>query len=73
MKEFIIHSKDSIRKEDKSTVMSLRIDLELQAKYDDLAAKSGYSRNQLMCMALQYAIDNLKFIESEEESVTPQQ
>ena len=25
MKEFIIHSKDSVRKEDKSTVMSLRI------------------------------------------------
>lgn len=65
-KEFIIHPKNPIRKEDKSVVMSLRIDRELQAKYDDLASKSNRSRNELMCMALRYALDNLKFIADEE-------
>ena len=35
----------------------------LQQKYDELSAKSGHSRNELITMALQYAIDNLHFVE----------
>lgn len=43
--------------------MTIRLERELQEQYDDLSAKSGRSRNELMCMALRYALDNLKFVE----------
>lgn len=60
--KFIVKQKGAEKKEEKSVVMTLRLDKELQEKYDDLAAKSDRSRNELMCMALQYAIEQLEFI-----------
>ena len=53
------------KKEDKSITMTIRLDRELQEEYDELAAKSGRSRNELMCKALRYALDNLKFVDTE--------
>ena len=49
----------------KSITMTIRLDRELQEEYDELAAKSGRSRNELMCKALRYALDNLKFVDTE--------
>ena len=43
-------------------VISLRISETMKQEFDTLAGKSDYSRNQIMCMALQYALDNLQFI-----------
>ena len=63
MTKFVVKSKDLDKKDDKYIIMSLRIERELQEAYDDLAAKSGRSRNELMCMALRYALENLEFIE----------
>ena len=60
--KFVVHRKKYERKEDTSVVMSLRMDRELQEEFDALAAKSDRSRNELMCMALRYALDNLEFI-----------
>ena len=65
---FIVRPKNADKKEDKTTLMTLRLDRELQKKYDNLATLSGRSRNELMCMALQYAIDNLKFIPEHSEA-----
>lgn len=42
--------------------MTLRIGCELQEEFDSLASKSDRSRNELMCMALRYALDHLEFI-----------
>lgn len=56
-----------VYKEEKTINMSLRIDKELQGKYDAWAAKTNRSRNELMCMALAYAMDNIEFIEEQEE------
>ena len=61
-KKFIVIPKKNTKKEDKAIVMTLRMDKELQAEFDKLALKSNYSRNELMCMALRYALNNLKFI-----------
>lgn len=61
-KEFIVRAKNLDTKEDKSVIMTIRLDKELQAQYDVLATQSGRSRNELMCMALRYALSNLKFI-----------
>ena len=65
--KFVVHRKKYERKEDTSVVMSLRMDRELQEEFDALAAKSDLSRNELMCMALRYALDNLEFISDDGE------
>lgn len=58
-KNFIVQPKI----EDSKVIMTIRIDKDLQGRYDELSAKSNRSRNELICMALHYALDNLEFIE----------
>lgn len=50
-------------REEKSVNMTLRIDKQLQKQYDDWANKTNRSRNELMCMALTYAIKNIEFMD----------
>ena len=50
-------------KEDKSVTMTIRIDRDLQEKYNSLAAKTNRSRNELISMALQYALDHMEIKE----------
>lgn len=64
--KFIVTSKKLDKKEDKSVIMTLRLDKSLQEEFDKLSVQSDRSRNELMCMALRYALDNLEFISSEE-------
>ena len=52
-------------KEDKSVSMTIRIDRELQEKYDELSAKTNHSRNALIGMALKYALENMEIQEKE--------
>lgn len=47
-------------KEDKTVTMTIRIDRSLQEAYSDLAAKTNRSRNELIGMALQYALDHME-------------
>ena len=47
-------------KEDKTVTMTIRIDRQLQERYNELAARSNRSRNELIGMALQYALDNME-------------
>jgi len=49
-------------KEEKSVTITIRIDRSLQIKLDDLASKSNRSRNELINMALDYALKNVKFV-----------
>lgn len=60
--KFIVRPKQYDVKEDKSVTMTIRIEKKLQKTYDDLAIKSNRSRNELISMALQYAIENLEFV-----------
>ncbi len=53
---FVIRPKKMDKKEDKSVVMTLRME------FDILSAKSDRSRNELMCRALRYALEHLEFI-----------
>lgn len=61
--KFIVRSKKS----DNYVITSLRIEKGLLGAFDNLAGKSDYSRNELMCMALRYALDNLEFIPDEKQ------
>ena len=65
-KKFTVTRKSEY-KEDKSVNMTLRIDKKLQKKYDEWAYKTNRSRNELMCKALAYAMENIEFIETEEQ------
>lgn len=47
-------------KEDKTVTMTIRIDRALQEKYNNLSAKTNRSRNELITMALQYALDHME-------------
>ena len=58
MEKFIVTPK-----EDKTVTMTIRIDRALQEKYNDLAAKTNRSRNELIGMALQFALDNMELKE----------
>ena len=50
-------------KEDKAVTMTIRIDRTLQEKYNELSEKTNRSRNELIGMALQYALDNMEIKE----------
>ena len=50
MEKFIITPK-----EDTSVTMTIR-----QEEYNELAAKTNRSRNELICMALKYALNNME-------------
>ena len=54
-----------VPKEDKAVTMTIRIDRELQEKYNDLSARTNRSRNELIGMALQYAFDNMEIKDKE--------
>ncbi len=58
MEKFIVTPK-----EDKTVTMTIRIDRTLQEAYNNLSAKTNRSRNELICMALQYALEHMELIE----------
>ena len=60
MSKFII-----IPKEEKAVTMTIRIDRTLQEKYNQLANETNHSRNELISMALQYALDNMEIKKEE--------
>ena len=60
MEKFIITPK-----EDKTVTMTIRIDRALQEKYNELSARTNRSRNELISMALQYALDNMELKNSD--------
>ena len=43
-----------------TAITTIRIPKTLLAQYDEIAAQSGYSRSEVMLMALNYAIENLQ-------------
>jgi len=61
--KFVVTKKMPISNE-KSVTFTIRIDRELQEEYDKLALASDRSRNELINLALKYAISNLKFVEN---------
>lgn len=66
--KFIVTPKSIEKKEDKFVVMTLRIEKDLQEEFDKLASKSERSRNEVMCMALKYALEQLEFTTKSENS-----
>jgi predicted HicB family RNase H-like nuclease len=57
--KFVVTKKHKI-KDDKSVTMSIRIDRILQRRLDDLARQSNRSRNELINLALEFAVENIE-------------
>lgn len=55
-------------KEDKTVTMTIRIDATLQEEYNQLSARTNRSRNELISMALQYALDNMEIKNDSKEN-----
>lgn len=47
-------------KEDKTVTMTIRIERDLQEAYNELSLMTNRSRNELISMALRYALDNME-------------
>jgi len=56
-KRFIIESQ---KYRGETTVISLRIQKDMLDELDELAEKTGRKRNEIITMALQFALDNLE-------------
>ena len=54
-----------IPKEDKAVTMTIRIDRTLQEAYNALSVKTNRSRNELIGMTLQYALDHMEIKEKD--------
>ncbi len=63
MEKFIVTPR-----EDKTVTMTIRIDRALQERYNDLSARTNRSRNELIGMALQYALDHMELRDTEKPS-----
>ena len=46
-------------KEEKTVTMTIRIDKNIQEKYNELSNQTNRSRNELISMALEYALKNM--------------
>ena len=57
MEKFVI-----VAKEEEAVTMTIRISRTLQEKYNKLSAMTNHSRNELIGMALQYALDNMEVV-----------
>ena len=60
MEKFIITPK-----EDKAVTMTIRIDRTIQEKYNELSTMTNRSRNELINMALRFALEHMEIREKE--------
>lgn len=60
--KFVLRPRKSDKKVNKTVLLTIRAEKELQEELDKLAAKCDRSRNEIICMALRYALDHVEFI-----------
>ena len=54
-------------KSERSVTLTIRLETELNNYIEEIARKSGRSRNELINKALKFAFDNLEFNDTEEK------
>ena len=54
-----------VKGEDGYRTFSVRLREELVDRLDDISARSGHSRNQLIATFLEYALDNCEILDAE--------
>lgn len=66
-KKFVVTPKEPY-KDEKTVTMTIRIDKQLQSAFDELSNRSNRSRNELIGMAMQYALENLEFLDDKKNN-----
>lgn len=61
--EMLVISPKHVKGEDGFKTFSIRIREDLVKKIDDVASKTGYSRNELIGRFLEYAVERVKIEE----------
>ncbi len=56
-------------KTEKTVTFTLRIDTELNNYIEEVARRSGRSRNELINKALKFAFDNLEFVSTNDSDI----
>lgn len=51
-------------KTERTVTMTIRIDSEYNRRLEEIALKSGRSRNELINMAIKFAFDHIEFVDS---------
>ena len=62
---FVVSDKDFIvtPRDGESVQLSIRIEKRIRDGFDDIARKTGRTRNELINMALDYSLKNVKLID----------
>jgi len=55
-------------KEDTTTTFSIRVNKDLLKEFDTLSTKSGYSRNELINIAMKEYIKSVRFVPDDESN-----
>lgn len=55
-------------KEERSVTMTIRIETEYNKRLEGIALRSGRSRNELINMAIKFALDNIEFVDNSTKS-----
>lgn len=49
---------------EESTIMSVRIPKDMIRELDEVAAKTGRTRNEIIAMSLEFALDNMDILDN---------
>lgn len=69
---FVVKHRNTDKKGETHATITVRMEKGLLDQFENLAAQSGRSRNEVICMALQYAMDHLEFVSEPDEGTDPQ-
>jgi len=67
-KFYVLKQKPKLRGEDNHKNVSVRMPDRIYYKLEDIVAKTGWNRSQLMIMALEYALDRLEIEEPDDDN-----
>ena len=51
-----------------TTIVSMRVAREMLKNLDEVAAKTGRNRNEIMTMCLEFALNHMEIVEKEEDA-----
>ena len=69
-RDFIVTHRNTDKKDAIPATITIRMDKDLMEQVDKLAGMSERSRNEVICMAIRYAMEHLKYISDPTEETT---
>ena len=67
--DFIVTHRNADKKDSMPATITIRMDKDLMDQVDKLAGMSERSRNEVICMAIRFAMEHLKYIPDSNEDI----